>query len=310
MEFACIAFRTYLMLCICNGIQIPSGIFFQAIGKSIISAILSISRQIAFLIPAMIILGKIFGIQGVLFAGPFADGLAFILATIFLIREIRNLKQGNVKVTNKETTTNTESKLSKHVVITIAREYASGGRYIGKLVADKLGIKLYDNEFISKVAKETGLSEEYIENNEQKRDALASLNNGYYSGLNNSDELFIKESELIKEAADKESCVIVGRCADFILAGRENVINVFVYSDMEDKINRATTYYGMDKAKAEKEIKRIDKLRANHYKYYTENDWNNHSNYDICINSDAFGVEKSADLICELVESKLEMVKA
>ena len=310
MEFACIAFRTYLMLCICNGIQIPSGIFFQAIGKSIISAILSISRQIAFLIPAMLVLGKMFGVQGVLFAGPFADGLAFILATIFLIREVRKLKQGNVKIVNKETITNTESKLSKHVVITIAREYASGGRYIGKLVADKLGIKLYDNEFISKVAEETGLSEEYIENNEQKRDVLASLNNGYYSGLNNSDELFIKESELIKEVADKESCVIVGRCADFILADRENVINVFVYSDMNDKINRATTYYGMDKAKAEKEIRRIDKLRANHYKYYTDKDWDNYSNYDICINSDAFGVEKSADLICELVESKLEMVKA
>lgn len=308
MEFACIAFRTYLMLCICNGIQIPSGIFFQAIGKSIISAILSISRQIAFLIPAMIVLGKILGLQGVLFAGPFADGLAFILATIFLIREVRKLKQGNVKVTNKEITTNTESKLSKHVVITISREYASGGRYIGKLVADKLGIKLYDNEFISKIAEETGLSEEYIENNEQKRDILATLNNGYYSGLNNSDELFIKESEMIKEVADKESCVIVGRCADFILSDRDNVIKVFVYSDMENKINRATTYYGMDKDKAEKEIKRIDKLRANHYKYYTEKDWDNHSNYDICIDSDAFGVEKSADLICELVESKLESV--
>ena len=302
MEFACIAFRTYLMLVICNGIQIPSGIFFQAIGKSIISAILSISRQIAFLIPAMIIFGKMFGIHGVLFAGPFADGLAFILATIFLIREIRKLKQGNVKVVNKETIANTESKLSKHVVITIAREYASGGRYIGKLVADKLGIKLYDNEFISKVAEETGLSEEYIENNEQKRDALASLNNGYYSGLNNSDELFIKESELIKEVADKESCVIVGRCADFILSGRENVINVFVYSDMEDKINRATTYYGMDKSKAEKEIKRIDKLRANHYKYYTEKEWKDPSNYDICINSDAIGVENAANLICEIVK--------
>lgn len=143
----------------------------------------------------MIILGKIFGIQGVLFAGPFADGLAFILATIFLIREIRNLKQGNVKVTNKETTTNTESKLSKHVVITIAREYASGGRYIGKLVADKLGIKLYDNEFISKVAKETAYLKNISKTMNKKRDALASLNNGYYSGLNNSDELFIKESE-------------------------------------------------------------------------------------------------------------------
>ena len=306
MEFACLAFRTYLMLCICNGIQIPSGIFFQAIGKSIISAILSISRQIAFLIPAMIIFGKMFGIHGVLFAGPFADGLAFILATIFLIREIRKLKQGNVKVVNKETIANTESKLSKHVVITIAREYASGGRYIGKLVADKLGIKLYDNEFISKVAEETGLSEEYIENNEQKRDALASLNNGYYSGLNNSDELFIKESELIKEVADKESCVIVGRCADFILSGRENVINVFVYSDMEDKINRATTYYGMDKSKAEKEIKRIDKLRANHYKYYTEKDWKEPSNYDICINSDAIGIDNAVNLICDMVKNLIK----
>ena len=307
MEFACLAFRTYLMLCICNGIQIPSGIFFQAIGKSIISAILSISRQIAFLIPAMIIFGKMFGIHGVLFAGPFADGLAFILATIFLIREIRKLKQGNVKVVNKETIANTESKLSKHVVITIAREYASGGRYIGKLVADKLGIKLYDNVFISKVAEETGLSEEYIENNEQKRDALASLNNGYYSGLNNSDELFIKESELIKEVADKESCVIVGRCADFILSGRENVINVFVYSDMEDKINRATTYYGMDKSKAEKEIKRIDKLRANHYKYYTEKDWKEPSNYDICVNSDSIGINNVVDLICSIVEKSKEL---
>ena len=310
IEFACLAFRTYLMLCIFNGVQIPSGIFFQAIGKSVKSAVLSISRQIAFLIPSMVILGHLYGVTGVLSAGPVADGLAFVIAAILLIKEVRSLgKKANASSTLPDDTS-TDNKLEKHTVITISREYGSGGRYIGRLVADKLGIKLYDNEFISKVAKETGLSEEYIENNEQKRDALASLNNGYYSGLNNSDELFIKESELIKEAADKESCVIVGRCADFILAGRENVINVFVYSDMEDKINRATTYYGMDKSKAEKEIKRIDKLRANHYKYYTEKEWNNHSNYDICINSDAFGVEKSADLICELVESKLEMVKA
>ena len=259
------------------------------------------------------------GVEGAAIATVISQVLVFVLNALY-IKKFKSIKLNKEtlkikasvgkKVTNKETTTNTQSKLSKHVVITIAREYASGGRYIGKLVADKLGIKLYDNEFISKVAEETGLSEEYIENNEQKRDALASLNNGYYSGLNNSDELFIKESELIKEVADKESCVIVGRCADFILSSRKNVINVFVYSDMEDKINRATTYYGMDKSKAEKEIKRIDKLRANHYKYYTEKEWDNHSNYDICINSDAFGVEKSADLICESVESKLEMVKA
>lgn len=304
MEFACITFRTYLLLCICNGIQIPSGIFFQAIGKSVKSAILSLSRQILFLIPAMLAFSSIFGLMGILYAGPFADGLAFILATVLLIKEVNHLKQGTGKSEALEDDTSTDNKLDKHIVITISREYGSGGRYIGRLIADKLGIKFYDKEFISKVAEETGLSEEYIENNEQKRDTLAGLNNGYYFGLNNADELFLKETELIKEVADKESCVIIGRCADFILHDRKNVIKVFVYSDMEDKIKRATEIYGLNKEKAEKEIKRIDKLRANHYKHYTEKEWDDHSNYDICINSDTLGVEKSAELICEIVKEK------
>ena len=131
------------------------------------------------------------------------------------------------------------------------------------------------------------------------------MNNGYYFGLNNADELFIEESKMIKEVADTESCVIIGRCADFILKDRKNVFKVFIYSNMEDKIKRATEFYGFDKNKAEKEIKRIDKLRANHYKYYTEKEWSDHSNYDVCINSDTLGVEKSADLICEMVKEYL-----
>ncbi len=304
MEFACLAFRIYLLLCICNGIQIPSGIFFQAIGKSIKSAALSLSRQILFLIPSMIILSSIFGLNGILYAGPVADGLAFIIAGILLILEVKFLKQGNNKSEALIDDTSTSNKLNKQIVITISREYGSGGRYIGRLIADKLGIKFYDKEFIEKVAKQTGLSEEYIENNEQKRNALASLNNGYYFGLNNSDELFIAESKLIKEVANKESCVIIGRCADFILRDKENVIKVFVYSNMENKVKRAIEFYGYDKDKAEKEIKQINKLRANHYKYYTEKQWGDHSNYDICINSDILGVEKSADLICEIVKEK------
>ncbi len=312
MEFACLSFRIYLMLCICNGVQIPSGIFFQAIGKSFKSAILSLSRQILILIPAFAILGKIFGIQGMLYAGPFADGTAFCIAVVLLILEIKNLGKSNKVSEALIDDTSTDNKLNKKIVITVSREYGSGGRYVGRLIADKLGIKFYDKEFITKLALETGLSEEYIESNEQKRDILAGLNNGYYFGLDNSDELFIKESEMIKEVASKESCVIIGRCSDFILKDRENVIKVFIYSDMEDKIKRATEIYGFDTNKAEKEIKRIDKLRANHYKYYTEKEWSDHSNYDICINSDALGVEKSADLICSMIkekETKLKNVK-
>ncbi len=304
IEFACLTFRTYLFLCIFNGIQIPSGIFFQAIGKGTKSAILSLSRQILFLLPAMIILGKIFGLMGILYSGPLADGLAFILAGFFLIKEIKHLEVTNSKSEALIDDTSTDNKLYKNVVITISREYGSGGRYVGKLIADKLGIKLYDKDFIIEVAKQTGLSEEYIENNEQKRNILASLNNGYYVGLNNADELFIKETQLIKEVAKNQSCVIIGRCSDYILKDNKNVIKVFIYSDMKNKIKRATEIYGLSKEKAEKEIKRIDKLRANHYKYYIEKDWNDHSNYDICINSDVFGVENTADLICKMVQEK------
>ena len=305
IEFACLAFRIYLLLCIFDGIQISSGIFFQAIGKSVRSAALSLSRQIVILIPFMIILSHFFGIMGVLAAGPVADALAFILAAFFLIKEIRNLKNGNVKDNLQKEVTLSNNDLGKNIVITISREYGSGGRYIGKLVAEKLGIQLYDKQFVEKLAEDTGLSEKYIEDNEQKRTFLEILNNGYYSGLNNSDDLFIKESELIKEVADKESCVIVGRCADFILKDKENILKIFIDSSLQDKINRATEYYNLDKNKAQKEIKRINKLRENHYKYYTERDWKNPSNYDICINSDSLGIENAANLICELVNKKV-----
>ena len=158
------------------------------------------------------------------------------------------------------------------------------------------------------MSEETGLSEEYIKDNEQKRTILDNFNNGYYAGLNNSDELFIQESNLIKDLADKESCVIVGRCADFILKDKRNVLKIFVSSSMENKIKRATEFYHMDKEKAEKEIARINKLRANHYEYYTERGWENPSNYDICVNSDSIGIDNVVDLICSIVEKSKELV--
>ena len=304
IEFACLAFRTYLMLCIFNGVQIPSGIFFQAIGKSAISAILSVSRQIVLLIPAMIILGNIFGVHGVLSAGPIADGIAFMIALILIIREVRKLGKRSQESQALESDTVVEAKSENKIVVTVSREYGSGGRYVAKLLSEKLGVKFYDKEIVTKLAEETGLSEEYIEENEQKRGILSTLENDQVTGLSNKDELFIKETELIKKLARKDSCVIVGRCADFILKNNRNVVKVFVYSDMEDKIKRATKFYGLDKEKAEKEIKNIDKQRANHYKYYTEREWKEYSNYDICINSDTFGVERSADIIYDMIQNR------
>lgn len=308
MEFACLAFRIYLLLCIFNGVQIPSGIFFQAIGKSTKSVILSLSRQILILIPSMIILSHIYGIMGVLSAGPVADGLAFILALILLIKESKELNNGCKTSVDIEETNIIENKNQKNkIIITIAREYGSGGRYIGNLVSEKLGIKLYDKEIIEKMAKNTGLSEEYIEDNEQKRNLFDNFNSGYYIGLNNDDELFIKESELIKELSTKDSCVIVGRCADFVLKDNKNILKVFISSSMNNKIKRATEFYGMNKDKAEKEVLKINKLRANHYKHYTERDWKEPSNYDICINSDAIGIDNAVDLICNMAKKHIEI---
>ena len=310
MEFACLAFRIYLLLSICNGVQIPSGVFFQAIGKSVKSAGVSLSRQILFLIPAFVILGGTFGVVGMLYAGPVADGLAFIVSSTLLIFEVKNLNKVKNKSQALVDDTSTDNKLESNFVITVSREFGSGGRYVGRLIADKLGIKLYDKDLIVKLAEKTGLSEEYIENNEQKRDSLALLNNGYYSGLNNADDLFIEESEIIKDIAEKESCVIIGRCSDFILKENKNVLRVFISSSMKDKLDRAVNIYGFDKKNAEKEIKKIDKLRSNHYKYYTGGEWSNASNYDICMNSDLYGVEKTADIICNLVLDKVNKKKS
>ena len=299
IEFACLSFRIYLMLVIFNGVQVPSGIFFQAIGKSVKSAILSLSRQILFLIPAMIILGKIFKIKGVLYAGPLADSLAFILSIILIIHELKVMKKPKTILENRQEEINLTNN-KKHIVITISREYGSGGRYIGKLVSQKLGLKLYDKEIITKLSETTGLSTEYIKAHEQKTNILDNLNNGYYYNLNNNDELFIKESNLIKELA-QESCVIIGRCADYILKDQKNVTKIFIYSDMKNKIKRATKYYKLNKKTAEKEINKINKLRSNHYKHYTGETWNNPENYDLCINSDTLGVEDTAELICKLI---------
>ena len=305
IEFACLTFRTYLLCCICSGIQIPSGIFFQAIGKSMKSAILSLSRQILLLIPGMIIFSSIWGLMGILYAGPVADTVAFVLSSTLLFFEMKNM--GKEKVSESRALiddTSTDNKLKKNIVITVSREYGSGGRYVGRLVADILGIKFYDKDIITKLAEETGLTEEYIENNEESKELLDALNNGYYSGIPNADELFIKESELIKKLAEEDSCVIIGRCADFVLKDKENVLKIFIYSDMEGKIARAKEYYGLDTEKAKKEIKRINKLRANHYKYYTDRVWDEHLNYDLSINSDCLGVERTAEIICSLVKEK------
>ena len=247
-EYACLTFRIYLMLIICNGIQIASGIFFQAVGKPAKSAFLTLSRQILFYIPASIILSKFYGVMGVLYAGPVTDGLAFIIAATLLILETKKLSKVENEAPKVKQENNEIIEEKEHLVITINREYGSGGRYVGELLAKKLGIKLYDKNLIMMVSDESGLSASYIEEKEQSiaGTLLANFNSQYYNNLTNDDNLFIAESNAIKEIAKRESCVIVGRCADYVLKDEEDVFKIFVYSDDEGKVARAVKYYGLE----------------------------------------------------------------
>ena len=304
-EFACLTFKIFLMLTIFNGIQISSGIFFQAIGKPIQSAFLTLSRQILFFIPSAIILSKFFNIMGVLYAGPVADGLAFIISATLLIREIKKL--GNVE--EKNHTIKDEKEQNKEdcnkLIITVAREYGSGGRYVAQLLAEKLGIKIYDKDLIEIVSNKSGLSASYIEENEQNihGNLLSSFNTQYYNNLSNDDNLFIAESKAIEEIAEKGSCIIVGRGSNHILKDNKNMISIFLYSDEENKVKRAVKYYGLDEKNALKEINKINKAREKHYNYYTNKEWKDLNNYDFAVNVDKFGVEKTAQILENLIKN-------
>ena len=304
-EFSCIAFRVFLMLTLVNGIQTASGIFFQAIGKPGKSAFLTLSRQILFFVPTAIILSRFFSVMGVVYAGPIADGLAFIIAVILLVIETKKLGKG-IDVSYAMSTDNVTVKSENNMIVTIAREYGSGGRYVAKLLAEKLEIKFYDKQLIEIISNESGLSAEYIEENEQHihGNLLSSFNTQYYNNLSNDDNLFIAESKAIKRIADSEACVIVGRCANSILKDNNNVINVFLYSDDEHKVKRAVKYYGLNEKNALKEINRINKNREKHYNYYTHEKWKDINNYDLSLNVDKLGVEKTAEMIAEFVENK------
>ncbi len=305
-EFACITFRVFLLLTIFNGIQISSGIFFQAIGKPSKSAFLTLSRQILLFVPSAIILAKFFNVMGVVYAGPISDGIAFMIAITLLILEMRKLGKGTEESYAIKDEEN-KKKLDKNkIIITIAREYGSGGRYVARLLAQKLGIRFYDKDLIEIVSNESGLSAAYIEENEQNihGNLLSSFNTQYYNNLSNDDNLFIAESKAIKEIADKESCVIVGRCSNHILKNYKNIINVFLYSDEKSKIERAEKYYGLNEKNALKEINKINRAREKHYNYYTGKQWRDLDNYDFAINVDKFGVEKTAEILEELVINK------
>lgn len=267
-------------------------ILLQSMGSSFKSTLLALSRDVIFFVPSIIIIATLTkSVVTMLWSAVIADILSFITAIILLKTEFSKLYKLKEKTNiHDEDIAIGKSILKNKVVITISREYGSGGHFVGVLLAKKLNIPFYDKEIINLTAREHGYSPKYIEENEEQSKKIGI----YYS---NDDKLFASESKIITNLAKKESCIIIGRCADYILRNNPNTIKVFLYSDMESKINRTIKYYGLNKSNAKKEINKINKQRAKHYEHFTNGNWNSLDNYDISINVDNFGVEETAEII-------------
>ena len=192
----------------------------------------------------------------------------------------------------------------KNRVITISREFGSGGRTIGKKVAEELKIPCYDSELLQKIADKTGFNEEYI------KDAGEYASGGFLSAAfshrtavpTNADYLWKIQYDLITELAKKEPCVIVGRCADYILKDRADCLNVFVHADADIRAERIVRLYGESEKSPLKRLEEKDKKRSVYYRYYTGREWGMAANYHIALNSGKLGLERCVELIAELTD--------
>ncbi len=196
---------------------------------------------------------------------------------------------------------------SRNVVITIAREFGSGGHLLGEKLSKDLGIKFYDKEFIYLAAQKSGMDEGYILKNEQSIPSfwlkcILEENNeqALTRSLSADDVLFVAESSIIQELVEKEPCIIIGRCADFVLKDYPFVIKVFCYSDFKSAYKRCVEEYGIPKEKAEMEIKRINRNRIAHYEYYTGHKWGEPHHYNLMINTGSMDLNVACDLIKNL----------
>ena len=200
----------------------------------------------------------------------------------------------------------------KNTVITIGRQYGSGGREIGKKVSEILGISYYDDELISLAAKSSGINSETLSDVDEKatNSLLYTLAMGgslfggnaalaYEMPIN--DKLYIAQSDVIKDLAKREACVIIGRCADYVLKDYPSVINLFIYAELEKRAKRVAERPEITEAKAKDIIIKTDKQRANYYNYYTSRKWGRIENYDLCIDSGRIGCDKAAEVIAEYV---------
>ena len=190
----------------------------------------------------------------------------------------------------------------KNRVITISREFGSGGRTVGWETAQRLGIPCYDQELLQHLAAKSGFTEEYVKEQGEYAPYGGWLNAlaGRTNGLTNQDQLWVLQRRMLLELAEKSSCVIVGRCADYILRDAADCLTVFIHADMAQRAKRIVEVYGQREEAPEKRLRDKDKRRASYYQFYTDMEWGDARNYHVSLDSGVLGIEKCVGILTEL----------
>ena len=207
-----------------------------------------------------------------------------------------------------------------NTIITIGRQFGSGGREIGYMVADKLGIKLYDKEMLQRAAQDSGICEELFESHDEKPSnsflyslVMDTYSMGYsgstYNDMPINHKIFLAQCDAIKKIANEGPCILVGRCADYALEGYPNLLSVFIHADLDARIKRIAKKYDLTDAKAKDLIIKTNKKRASYYNYYTDKRWGDADSYDVCLDSSVLGLEGTAEAIIKLIEVKEKGIK-
>lgn len=307
-NYAILSFRIYLGGILFCCIQKASCIFLQSIDKPYKAMTLSLMRDVILLVPGVCILGLCGNLYTMLWAGPIADIGSFIVTVILVKHEINKISK---LVTEPKTVE--ENKNTNRFVISIGREFGSGGKYIGESLAKRLNIKCYDNELLTKVSENYNIDLKTLEtlDEKQRTSFWYSFATNYAPSKKESnpisaeDNLFLKQAKVIEELYEKENCVIIGRCSDFILKDKSNVIKVFIYAEnMNFKINRKKEFEGLTEKQAMKKINKIDKERSNYYNHFTGRVWGNKNNYDILLDTSKLGIEKTIDVLENYVKNR------
>ena len=210
--------------------------------------------------------------------------------------------------------------MSTNLVITIGRQFGSGGRKVGKLLAEKLDIPYYDKELLAEAAKGSGICQEIFENHDEKptRSLLFSLVTGMqmhgdpgsmYMDMPLNHKIFLAQFDAIRRIASEGPCVIVGRCADYVLKDKKNAISVFIKADMASRMERAVQLYGVNPDKAEEAVRRADKQRASYYNYYATAAWNAVNNNELCVDTGKLGIEDTVELMKQYLRLQEQTLK-